>query len=386
MNVTDFGAIPDANVAWGSPTITWTGTDNATKIQAAIDAYLTGTDDTLYFPPGRYLCSRGLMVGKAGGFVHASVKGGGMNYRGYFSNAPCLFFTSADTPAISFQGGRGCDWDGVSLYGPGIAWGYSQGLGNYAGALVDDTVSANWSDPSILAVSPNSNGRYTPAAGFAIDPYSGVVPTPAYKGTYGMPLSSDMSFRNIWVGGFDTALVTQPSGADGNGDFIKIDRALIEYCRYGVSISQTQSRNVSVRNTSFNQIHTALTNNKHGKQIGFFGGVIDNCSFGKGIQILDIGSTAYSGPMKFLSCYAEAMYILGYIGGGNSVVERSVIFDSLSADFTLRLSRPIPQYLLTGFLSTIPVLFNGGIYDLRGSTLAPSTARNIILYNTTVRL
>jgi hypothetical protein len=384
FSILQCGAKGDCSYTWQILSTTGgvlSGTDNATFIQNALDAHVYfGLGTELLFPSGTYLISKGLNVGygcsyagqSVNGFATAHIKGI-MSFNG-MTPGTTLVCNFCNQPAVSIQGVRGADWNGVSLAGLNTNWIYSSGFGSfsYAGGSGDDTAVATWLDPAITTINANAAGRYTPYAAIAIDPYSGTQPSPHYPDLtfpsflgggitqYGKSYSSDILIQNASIIGFDTAIVDQPSGANGNGDFVKIERMVITQCKYGISFCADQQRNAAIRDVNFGYVFSSIMNNIHGKQDGEVGGDITNCSWGECINIFSLGTTSYSGPIRFNNCYSEALWSIGSCVGGSSG-ETSISFNDCNFGFDSQNStRGCPAYLISGSSQGPSIIFNGG--------------------------
>ncbi|SDR64047.1 hypothetical protein SAMN05519103_09334 [Rhizobiales bacterium GAS113] len=368
------GAKGDATFVDGKPA-SWAGTDNTTALQNAIDAhtYFHVADRVSFRKAnGVYRITKSLHCGYGvGGFTTTRIEGPGTDLRGEGFNGQTILCDFSNAPGVVFQGGRSNRWKGVGLRGRNWDWGYYNILGAVAGASIDDTLVANWLDPA-LAVGAGS--RYTPYAAFAIDPYSGAASTPAYpRVTYpsfvGSPTqydkaySSDTMIEDCYIGGFDTGIVVQPSGADGNGDFTKVRTCQIEYCRWAISVGQTQSRGVHVFDTNFNNVYCIFATNIHGKQNGKFGAPITNCSAGECLNIFSFGSTSIAGPLEFINFYIEAGWRLGDIHPTTSG-ETSIVFRGCQFGFDGQNDvRGVPVKVMGSANQPVTIKFDGGAFS-----------------------
>lgn len=96
LNVTDFGALPDAQIVNGS----LLGTDNTLAIQAAIDA---ASGDTVEFGKGSYRCGALNLTNRA----PLKLQGAGPAYGGTTLMPTCdggIFLNCAGTPAVKLSG------------------------------------------------------------------------------------------------------------------------------------------------------------------------------------------------------------------------------------------------------------------------------------------
>ena len=241
-----------------------------------------------------------------------------------------LFATFTDRPIINFQGIRGgwlrdiwiegaLDFSGVDPHG------------------FDVTQEATWD-------ALGGNGRYNPYAGITVDAFSGTRPVASYpdanyplyissQSQYGKTFSSDISIQNVGIRRVNTAVAVQPSDHDANGDFVKVVNCNFEECKYGISVGNSQSRNVEVRNLIGANMFVTFTNVAHGRQTGRFGGPIENVSLGRFIgRIFMFGSTAALGTTLFTTLYVENLDRIGDFTG-NTGAEGTLTFDTCLFSF-----------------------------------------------------
>ncbi len=312
VNVKDFGAKGDGI------------TNDTAAIQSAIDyaIYNNGTNQALgnknvvVIPAGTYVISNTIHLGYGTSFTSVLVQGAGMaalaedTFNGTTIDATAM----NDRPAFNIQGGFMSGISDLSIKGAGYT--YFRGITNATTIFLD----ADWTD---LSLPTNSYSRYAPYAGITIDAYAGVAPSPAYPsvsypaflGTvnqYGKNISSAPEFTNVAIYGFVAGIVNHPSDSNSMGDFLVLSRCVISYNKYGVSIGNTQSRNVSLNNCIGEGAYTFFTNRTHGKQTGQFGGDISNCSFGIVANLVDL-TLSYSGTILVNNLYAERLYKIGNI-------------------------------------------------------------------------
>lgn len=272
----------------------------------------------IFITPGLYRTDDALQMGYGTDFRQLEVMGAGSGYRGEPTFGGTIIQpTFSDRPAVVVQGGRRVKLGGLTLIGLGKNYISSRDLGGET-SVVDDTGLAAWIDPALNA---NANSRYAPYAGIAVDPYVGVAPAPAYPAVaypaalgaiaqYGKARTDTLMVDDCYISGFVVGAVVQPCNDDGNGDFVSFSRTLFEYNAYGVSVGNSQSRNVNLDTVGFRNVHTCLTNNKHGRQIGKFGGHIRGSHFDRVNQIFDLDG-GQCGPMVFDGCYGEMIWRIG---------------------------------------------------------------------------
>lgn len=334
-------------------------------IQAAIDATIyngsaaqaNGRKKKVWGPAGLYWTDDTIHLGYGITFNSVHVEFEGWNYRGEnLFNGAVINVTFSDRPAVNFQGSRGSVLRGVAikgLLGPYIV------TNNLASPIAapgfDDVLHQNWNNPALAAT---QDSRYCPYAAVTVDAYSGPRPAtsypnvsyPAFLGAvsqYGKAFSSDVTLDSVYIQGFNTALAVQPCDADGNGDFVKVKSNYWEQCKYGLSVGNSQSRNVSVDGLVAHQMYAIFTNNKHGRQIGKFGGNVRDLSAYWIINLFEFGSY-YAGPMTFTNPYVEAIWRIG-TQVTSARTETAITFHNPEFYFTLQDDvRGVPADVLSG--------------------------------------
>jgi hypothetical protein len=319
-------AIDPIPIMWGADPSG--SADSIGALQATIDAILynaaeAGRRARIRFPSGTYRTTKTLHLGYGAGiqpYKAVTLRGDGPSYRNEALNPGTVInadFTNG--PAIAVQGGRLVLLEDIGIIGKNLSYARNNNLASF-GPLVDDTDPDNWIDPSLLSANPNIDGRYTPYAGVAIDPYSGTQPSPHYPDVdypsflgavsqYGKNESSGVTLRRVYIGGFAVGVTNQPSDFDQNGDFLSLDDCYFEFNKWCLSICNTQSRNVSVSKTKFSFAYCLLTNRQHGRKQGKVGGTFTDLSAFSIIKMLDLGQ--YAGPLVFNSPYVENLWQMG---------------------------------------------------------------------------
>lgn len=342
--------------------------DCTAGIQAAINyAMYGGGRCKVRIPSGKYRTTDTIHLGYGTGFKSVVVEGDGYSYRGESAfNGTSIMPDFNDRPAFNFQGARGSVLRGVTILGKNYGWVSTNGLGGESPSL-DDTSPENWVDTAFPA---SSDSRYAPYAAITIDAYSGSRPGVSYPDVnypeflgavaqYGKSFSSDVLIEDCMITGFVAGIVVQPCDADGNADFTVIRRVNIQKVKWGISVGNTQSRNVDLDNVKMAQFYCALTNSVHGRRLGRFNGTISNLSIGAGTKVFEFGAPIYAGPVTFLHLYAEAIWRLGDINS-NASNENSFIFQSCLFNFSNQnSSRGIPANIIGGGQQPIDIRFVG---------------------------
>lgn len=366
VSVKDFGAVGDG-VA-----------DDTAAIQAAIDwvgyrnlpsnaSSFVPTNGTVFMPGGKYRITDTIHLGYGETFRCIHLRGDGRAFRGANNfKGTTLLVDFNDRPAIAISGGRSNSIQALTITPTSArsnaTWIASQKLGNsQAAPLIDDLIAANWVPPTWPA---SASSRYAPFCGIAIDPYFGPRPAVSYPDVnypswlnyttqYNNPnYTSDVTIRDVEISGFAVGCVVQPSDADGNGDFVKLEECLIDYCQYGLSIGNTQARDQSMNNCSMAQCFAFVVTGVHGRQNGKPSIDVRNTSFNFGIWGAIIPNMQFGSNVAFRNVYSESLYGIGRFtefGGGSG--ENSVGFDECEFGFHLWATRGRP---------VSPFVFGGG--------------------------
>lgn len=349
ISVKDFGAVGN-------------GVANDTAaIQAAINAAIynnssssaNGLKAVVYLPAGIYLCSGPLHLGYGTSFTSVTLQGDGIRYNAEAAfNGTAIVFTHNNAPGIVVQGSRFPVIKDMTIKGANAAYITANSRGTGAGTDAD-LVAQNWVDPAFPA---SSSSRYAPYAGIAIDPYSGTRPAtsypdvayPSFLGSvsqYGKNFSSSVSIENVQIDGFVVGVAVQPSDADGNGDYTKLNKVAITKCEYGLSIGNTQSRLVHLTDCQLVQVHTGIVTTKNGRQAGKPAILVESTEFGAIINWVDIPNLSFGGCPEFVSCYGELIYSIGTVTGASA--PSAVKFDNCEFAFQLQDYRGVPKYIFS---------------------------------------
>lgn len=192
---------------------------------------------------------------------------------------------------------------------------YTNGGNYYRVTVAGTTAGAGGPTGTTLGASITDNTVTWTFIGSTADGIA--YPTVAYPVSttqYGKPFSSEVNLFGVKIAGFTCGVALQPCDADGNADFVRLKDCSTTECVYGISIGNSQSRNVEIRNLNYVHLHTLIVNNKHGRQVGKLGGPIDNISGGQSIQLFDL-NMGYAGAVKFTNSYAEGLWRFGNATG-----------------------------------------------------------------------
>jgi hypothetical protein len=306
------------SVAWGDAVV---GTNNTAAFQAMFDYGMqSGVAD--FYCLGNFKITDTLHVGWGaqganGGLYGLRLSGG---YRAGYNQLPgcTLYPTQTDRPAIDFTSGRQ-----VGLYGVAI-WGrlynylfFTMGSGSNLSSNVND-----WLPPEFTP-SGTSGGftQHAPWAAVTVDAYAGTQPSPAYpnltfpawtglSAQYGKSVTSDIELRNVNIDGFAVAFAVGLN-TQNNGDFAKITNLNIAYNPYGLSVTNSQSRNVNISNIICGFNYTVIDQTTLGMQSGEFNGPISNIGCSPAYQMFNFGNLGLSGPLDISEIYCEGCVRVG---------------------------------------------------------------------------
>ena len=225
---------------------------------------------------------------------------------------------------------------GLVILGPGVAAGATvvsrtattvtmsanatgAGVGTGAAITFQDPLSAPWILPSTGAAWVNpalttALAKRCPIAAITVDAWAGTQPTPHYptvtypawtglSGQYNKnAFSSSPQVKDCYFRGWPVAFA-MGINVPTQGDFAVIHDCGIAQGAYGISINNTQSRNVDVKNIQFQFLHTVLDNQNFGDGNGEWAGPISNLSGGETYQIFDFNGA--SGPLEISNVYSE---------------------------------------------------------------------------------
>lgn len=306
-----------------------TGTDNTVAMQAALDFALRNRYPDVRIPLGKYLVSDTLQAGWGDSFYELHIYG--TEREAYSAQFPgvSLFSTKTDRPLLNFQGMRTASLRGISLQGRNHQ--FAQYAQEFSSLLSSDPL--DWLDPRFIPTGNNSGGLAltAPYVGVTQDAYSGSKPTVAYPDRvypawviangystqYNARISSDISIRDCSIEGFAVQIATGLN-SNSQGDFLKMNGLTLTSGAYGVSIGNSQSRNVEFRNIASAGFHTLFSGTNIGQRDGEIVGPLDNISGGGSYQLFDFQALSISGPLNISNLYCENQVRIGNFIGGTS--------------------------------------------------------------------
>ena len=320
------------------------GTDSTAAIQAALNHAMQNGLADIQIANGSYITSSAIQLGWGETFRHIELIG---EKRGAFSpggQGVVVYCTATNQPCVNAQAGRRIGLSGMLFIGPNFTYNeYGQEL-NYA--LSADKL--DWLAPALNATGSTPGGLQTnsPMAGFCVDCYAGASPSapypnltfPAFTGLsaqYSKSVTSDVLLDDVSFNGFAVGVV---SGANtqAQGDFIKLTKADLSNNIFGLSVNNSQSRNVQASQITGAGLFTMFDNVSFGLGQGVFGGEISGISAGEIYQLFNFNNS-YLQPTIMRTVYCEVCTRLGVYTESSSY-GTSLVFDGgvygLSDEFT----------------------------------------------------
>jgi hypothetical protein len=342
-----------------------TGTDNAPAIQAALDFGMRNRYPHFKFPNGVFAVKSSLNAGWGKGYYTLNIKGGDRNS---FAGLPgtVLLFTQFNQPFMNFQAVRTSSLAGVAIIGRNYNYlAYGQGRPSFSPNRND------WVAPEFSPASaPGGLQANAPFAGVTEDAYCGGAPAipypnrsyPAWTGLsaqYGFDASSDLKLDDMEIDGFGVAFANGVN-CGANGDFTKITNLRASKNAYVVAVTQTESRNVELRNLIVERHYAAVTNSAFGSGTGAFNGPMVNISSGGGYEMFEFHSMAYAEPVIIDNIYAEDIVRIGDFT--NTLAFPSPVIFRGGHIYTYNLHGQYASSLIT---NSGPVIFSG--FNITGS-------------------
>jgi hypothetical protein len=319
VNCKSFGARADAadttplvGGVYGPVTIT--GTDNTAFIQAAVNFALRKKVRTVFLPGGNYVTTGTIHLGWGDALYSLNFEGDGGGPQGFAGTT--IYFTAPNMQCVDVSGARANIIRSINFFFPrNYYWVYNN-IWNVRPSDVNGwtwtipTAPSGWVDPGLV----NALAANAPLAAITVDAFAGSAPTPSYPPVtypswtglttqYGRTAySSNVKIRDCTFRGWPAAIVVGVN-QNAQGDFTVVNDCLIAQGAYGISINNTQSRNVDVKNITFQYLNTVLDNSSFGPKSGEWAGPISNLSGGETYQIFNFGGI--SGPLTISNVYCE---------------------------------------------------------------------------------
>jgi hypothetical protein len=336
---------------------------------------------TILIDPRNYVIDEPIFVthGKAVFTTNRFVGSGwGANPTGYVAAAgepriggTVIVCTDPTKPGLIVQGGRGVLIADLHLTGAAKDDMEDAEIGS-PGFAGDDSLAASW-DITV------AEKRWAPHAAIAFDPLNGdapATPYPAMGATpgwfnadlYGRIATSRAEMKRISIEGFLVGIAVNPSNNLQQCDFVHGADFLIEYCKWGVSIGNTQARLNSYDQIHFSRVYCGFTNKAHGQQAGTVNAQISHASMANSIMLFDLSMTS---GVTFQHPYIETGFKIGRLRQGGSGDHPCKISDCLfnfvgEVDFP---RRGVPGYLIDAGPGAVendtsPLVFEGGFINV----------------------
>lgn len=260
------------------------------------------------------------------GYISITIEGEGrqIDTSGNGMTGTTIFSEDYTRPGICIQGYQAVQLKGFTIRGPAV--GYlennnpirdSDNYDRTAYRQVSPAVAnANWFGGAAVNIGIGMD-LYSTAGSAAAYParvlpsYFGGGTSTAQGGNGGTTVEiEDVSVQGFVIG------IGRPHG-DGNGEFFRIHNSDIRTCCNGLVIGHSQARNVSVTNTNFEIMHTAITSRGGLTGNSNMHGTYQGLHFGNCYQLIDHPAADWSGPLTLRDCYAELFWRIGTFNGQN---------------------------------------------------------------------
>ena len=388
---TMFATLAEAQVVYPKATSLTDDTADWCGIQQAVDYALTNKIMNVIVPDGVYWTSDTIHLGYGfvsggGNFNCVVLQGAGYSAISGMNPGVELHPVFKDRPVINIQGGRGSGVRGVAIIGQcsfpgpgGMTLNQRRDKANYHSAGTVDN-------------------REQPHCGVAVDGYSGyggIIPPfpypvpryPAYVGTptpnpWAAGMSSRWFVEDCLLHSCHIGVACQPY-QDGNGDFGSVRNSSFQLLKVGVAVGNSQSRNLDMDNTTFDDLHTCIDGKSYGHGVGNLQGSYGNIAANYVYRLIH-GSGGWSQPLYFTNFYVESGMIIGDIDGTAVSFESSTF--SIGDATSSTLFKSISTITWSGGIATVTVAagselstwgphgWSGGPYPL--SIVGSATAFN----------
>jgi hypothetical protein len=324
--------------------------DVSTNVQKAIDEAIA-TGKKLWVPSGIYRCDSPLFLGSWSGtaWVLSTVDIEGFKSPSTSATSSVdgavFYFTDVDLPGFVIESTRAVSLKKLCIAGQN-QWITAMGAwSGYDWLLTEDFLHNSCRDT-----------RYSPHAGIVIDAFGTTTPADGGYTGYTARYNKANNGGSSWVRMEDVVLMdwvvgllVTPNGTTANAENILFDKSQIVGTKYGISIGQSQSRNILVRDLNLFGSKYGVTTLHHGLQTGsnpgIHGGNIGGTKF-------VFALSAAQEPAYVADVYTEAIGSLGWVGsstfsGPIPALFKGCTFDfhsfttSESLDFTIKAFGPV---------------------------------------------
>jgi hypothetical protein len=334
-------------------------TDDTAAIQAAID-YAISISGTVYLPVPSvaYKITSPLLIAKfsGGAYTYCSLTmvGGGMPFYSTQNTpkASRIAPTFTDTFAIGIQNGRGVHIKDILVVGKND---------------VESRLSADLHEMATNSTFVGGgcrDSRYSPYAGIVVDPFGTSVPAdggyPGLSSYYVASAagSSDIVFERTFAHGFVAGYAISPNGTTSNAEDISFIHPYTIYNKVGLSIGQSQSRNINWYGGSNSFNLYGFDTNTYGLQTGSAPNIYGCDMSGK--YLFNVNNR-YGGMFTAYGIHAESFMSIGFLTTGFAISNQPQIFTACS--FTFR-EFDAGLYPDRHLVSRGPVKFVGCTFDV----------------------
>lgn len=348
VSVKDFGAVGDGV------------TDDKAALQSAIDYCITN-QKKLIIPVGTYSISAPLIIGKWSGtawsYAALDIEGEKFTYAAQQVNLSSanIVPTFVNTFAIGIQNGRAVKISNLFILGK-----------NDTSATI--TSGANMMTNSNWVINSCRDSRYSPYAGIVVDPFGTSIPADGgYPGLSSYYVgsaagSSTLQFDGVTIQGFVAGVALSPNGSIANCSEISFFDCFIAYNKVGLSMGQSQSRNVNWHSGSCAFNLYCFDGNTYGNQQGY-APAIYGCNMA-GKYLFNVTSR-YGNVAPITGVHAESFFSIGFNGSNQTAARYPLNFVGCEFNFFDAGVGSNPDYYL---LTYSDVNFVGCMFNNQANT------------------
>lgn len=133
---------------------------------------------------------------------------------------------------------------------------------------------------------------------------------PAWSGVvtqYNKPLSSDIKIIDCWIHGFGAGVAVKGCNANGNADFVRLRRSVVNKNVYAFTWGHDQARLQGVDDCVFAEAYSQVSTGVIGQQSGQAHCDFRNTQVGNALIIVDMPNTGVGGGVQLHGCYGEVV-------------------------------------------------------------------------------
>lgn len=367
MTIVGYGGARYKRIVESSLDVRWFGatgsdtTDDWYNLQRCINYAVYNDYKKIVFPGGTFYLSKGLLVWKDANndgrpeFVNITIEGTTSAYAGASQNETVLYANNRNSFALGIEKGKGCIVKNINLLGTNQL--------TYSNATA-------WTDATTYIKDSQRVNAYSPYAGLVLDPFGDSLAAadryPGFSSYYdsskGNGGSTDCKFYNIVTNGFIAGIILTPNPTTQNNESHLFDGLWISNCRDGFVTTNSQERQVTVKNfKAWQNVKTVFRTYGYGANKGEPPAIDGGNVAGNVYQIFYFtGVGGYFPVVSIKNIYAESFYRIGYINAPTIGFKDCHFSFALTTDFGMKVQDYVYSGNATTFDNCILVFYNSG--------------------------